>query len=343
MKRFAAVGVALAAVSAFAQEAEPETFDKLGLSIELDFGQTEVAKRFQAKDYKGALEELEAQLKLLGRADESVPQRWKERREANVRYDMACARARLGEADAAVAEFVRAVELGFWDWKHLAQDSDLDTIRERPEFVAAVEAGKAAEALEVKALVAAAVADVERSLAEGPLVADYDLSGELLGGGRFALADHKGKVVLIAQFFASYGSERVLYPHLPLLNELAAAYKDKPLACAGAAFKIAGDPDGELLPAYAGDYLLKGRRRLDDTDRSRDRDDAGFEAAVVLAAEADAVVLFLGEEAILSGEAHCRADIRLPGRQEELLRRVCEAGRRVILVLMAGRPLALTL
>ncbi|MCB1249001.1 MAG: sterol desaturase family protein [Acidimicrobiales bacterium] len=34
------------------------------------------------------------------------------------------------------------------------------------------------------------------------------------------------------------------------------------------------DPDGELLPAYAGDYLLKGRRRLDDTDRSRDRDDA---------------------------------------------------------------------
>lgn len=247
MKRFAAVGVALAAVSAFAQEAEPETFDRLGLSIELDFGQTEVAKRFQAKDYKGALEELEAQLKLLGRADESVPQRWKDRREANVRYDMACARARLGEADAAVAEFVRAVELGFWDWKHLAQDGDLDTIRERPEFVAAVEAGKAAEALEVKALVAAAVADVERSLAEGPLVADYDLSGELLGGGRFALADHKGKVVLIAQFFASYGSERVLFPHLPLLNELAAAYKDKPLACAGAAFKIAGDPDGELL------------------------------------------------------------------------------------------------
>ena len=38
-----------------------------------------------------------------------------------------------------------------------------------------------------------------------------------------------------------------------------------------------------------------------------------------------------------------RYDIRLPGRQEELLRRVCEAGRRVILVLMAGRPLALTL
>ncbi|MCA9782533.1 MAG: glycoside hydrolase family 3 C-terminal domain-containing protein [Candidatus Cloacimonetes bacterium] len=93
------------------------------------------------------------------------------------------------------------------------------------------------------------------------------------------------------------------------------------------------------LRDYAGDRFLV--RHEPGLAFSRDRDDAGFEAAVTLAAEADAVVLFLGEEAILSGEAHCRADIRLPGRQEELLRRVCEAGGRVILVLMAGRPLAL--
>ena len=48
-----------------------------------------------------------------------------------------------------------------------------------------------------------------------------------------------------------------------------------------------------------------------ETSRSRSTD--GFEAAVATARRADAVVLFLGEEAILSGEAHSRADIGLRG------------------------------
>jgi beta-glucosidase len=75
------------------------------------------------------------------------------------------------------------------------------------------------------------------------------------------------------------------------------------------------------------------------TTRSRDRD--GFEAAVAAASGADVAILFVGEESILSGEAHSRADIRLPGAQEALIRAVAETGTPVVAVLMTGRPLAL--
>ena len=52
--------------------------------------------------------------------------------------------------------------------------------------------------------------------------------------------------------------------------------------------------------------------------------------------------MFLGEESILSGEAHSRADINLPGDQAELVRRIRETGKPVVAVILAGRPLTLT-
>jgi len=76
-----------------------------------------------------------------------------------------------------------------------------------------------------------------------------------------------------------------------------------------------------------------------ETTRSQDR--AGFPDAVALAERSDAVVLMLGEEAILSGEAHCRADIGLPGAQEALIEAVAATGKPIVLVILAGRPLAL--
>jgi beta-glucosidase len=79
--------------------------------------------------------------------------------------------------------------------------------------------------------------------------------------------------------------------------------------------------------------------RAMETSRSRSTD--GFDEAVEAARRSDVVVLFLGEESILSGEAHSRADIGLPGAQAELVRRVRAAGKPVVAVIMAGRPLAL--
>ena len=77
-------------------------------------------------------------------------------------------------------------------------------------------------------------------------------------------------------------------------------------------------------------------------ETSRSKLTGPFDDAAAAAKRSDVVVLVLGEEAILSGEAHSRADINLPGAQAELARRVREAGRPVIAVIMAGRPLTLT-
>jgi beta-glucosidase len=74
---------------------------------------------------------------------------------------------------------------------------------------------------------------------------------------------------------------------------------------------------------------------------TRSHDTSGVDEAVALAEESDAVLLVLGEEAILSGEAHCRADITLPGAQQALLEAVAATGRPVVLVVMAGRALAM--
>ena len=77
-------------------------------------------------------------------------------------------------------------------------------------------------------------------------------------------------------------------------------------------------------------------------ESSRSRSTAAFDAAVAAAQRSDIVLLFLGEESILSGEAHSRADIDLPGAQVQLVRRVREAGKPVVAVILAGRPLTLT-
>ena len=77
-------------------------------------------------------------------------------------------------------------------------------------------------------------------------------------------------------------------------------------------------------------------------ETSRSKSTQPFDEAVAAARRSDAVLLFLGEESILSGEAHSRADIDLPGAQAELVARVREAGKPVIAVIMAGRPLTLT-
>jgi beta-glucosidase len=72
---------------------------------------------------------------------------------------------------------------------------------------------------------------------------------------------------------------------------------------------------------------------------SRDNSTAGFAEALRIVSEADAVLLFLGEEAVLSGEARSRAFLNLPGAQEELVDKIVETGKPVIGIILAGRPL----
>ncbi|MEL7486795.1 MAG: beta-glucosidase BglX [Pseudomonadota bacterium] len=76
-------------------------------------------------------------------------------------------------------------------------------------------------------------------------------------------------------------------------------------------------------------------------ESTRSLDTTSFDAAVAAARDADLALLFVGEDAILSGEAHCRADISLPGVQSQLVKAVSETGTPVVAIIMAGRPLTL--
>lgn len=105
-----------------------------------------------------------------------------------------------------------------------------------------------------------------------------------------------------------------------------------------------GKPEDTRTPLASIRALLGSERVLHEPvfTHSRDHDTQGFQKALELAREADVTLLFLGEESILSGEAHCRAHLNLPGAQSALvqfLSRHIETP--LVLIVMAGRPLVI--
>lgn len=55
----------------------------------------------------------------------------------------------------------------------------------------------------------------------------------------------------------------------------------------------------------------------------------------------DTIVAVVGELVTMSGEASSKADISMPGKQEELLSKLMASGKDVVTVLMNGRPMAM--
>lgn len=100
-----------------------------------------------------------------------------------------------------------------------------------------------------------------------------------------------------------------------------------------------GDKDYSKTPLMAFENNIIGFEK--GLKYSRDRRTDKFSKAIALAKKADIIVFVGGEEAILSGEAHSRADISLPGAQEELIIELSKLGKPIVLTLMAGRPISL--
>ncbi|HSG67474.1 MAG TPA: glycoside hydrolase family 3 N-terminal domain-containing protein [Bacteroidales bacterium] len=74
---------------------------------------------------------------------------------------------------------------------------------------------------------------------------------------------------------------------------------------------------------------------------TRSTNTEGFKDAMRTASGAEAVVVFAGEESIITGEAHSRAFLDLPGAQEALIKQIAGLGKVVILVVMTPRPLCI--
>jgi beta-glucosidase len=103
-----------------------------------------------------------------------------------------------------------------------------------------------------------------------------------------------------------------------------------------------GDPRDAVTPlegikARAGSVSVVYEKGCGITDTAT----AGFAGAVAAAKQADVAVLVLGEAGDMSGEAASRANIDLPGVQQQLLEAVHATGTPVVLVLMNGRPLTI--
>jgi beta-glucosidase len=68
---------------------------------------------------------------------------------------------------------------------------------------------------------------------------------------------------------------------------------------------------------------------------------SGIDEAVAAAKGADVVVLVAGESEDMTGEAHSRSYVGLPGAQQALFDRLRTTGKPIVVLLMNGRPLAI--
>ena len=117
--------------------------------------------------------------------------------------------------------------------------------------------------------------------------------------------------------------------HIAVLGPLAAAAREMlgPWAAAGR-------PE-ETVSILAGLKAALPNCRIE----TNDPDARGIPAALECCRAAQLVILCLGEEAAMSGEAASRADLGLPGEQRELAEAVLDLGKPVIALLTSGRPL----
>src|SRR5215813_278589 len=72
-------------------------------------------------------------------SSEAGRQALERKKEPTIAYNIACSEARAGRADEALAWIERAVEMGYRDLEAMVTDSDLETLRSRPEFEAICE------------------------------------------------------------------------------------------------------------------------------------------------------------------------------------------------------------
>ncbi len=134
------------------------------------------------------------------------------------------------------------------------------------------------------------------------------------------------------QRVGGYSSMPEGYEVKSVYDELKSALGDETeiLQCSGC-----GIPKGtQAITAEDGQFHLV---EVYDED-----EDTTIEQAVEIAKESDIVIFVGGDNNFTSGEGHDRSDLRLPGKQRELIIEVAKAGKPVILVFENGRSIDLS-
>ena len=108
----------------------------------------------------------------------------------------------------------------------------------------------------------------------------------------------------------------------------------------------AGDRNGKAISIYDGikTYLGDAKILYAKGCNIKNDDKSGFQEAISLSRKADKIVLVMGEDYHMSGEAASRTNIKIPGIQTELIKTLKEEvpDKKIILILINGRPLDLS-
>ncbi len=122
---------------------------------------------------------------------------------------------------------------------------------------------------------------------------------------------------------------------IAIIGPLATARRDQLGAWSAESGKTAITPLVAFRHAFGESRVLYAQGLKDSADNSREK----FPLALDVARRADVVILFLGEDEGMTGEASSRAYLNLPGAQEELAAEIAAIGKPTIAVMMSGRPL----
>ncbi|AYG03204.1 beta-glucosidase family protein [Gryllotalpicola protaetiae] len=99
--------------------------------------------------------------------------------------------------------------------------------------------------------------------------------------------------------------------------------------------------DSEVAPANSVATTANSRVRPAGTGEQTSTDDVDLEAAIAAASAADVAVVIIGTNEEVESEGWDRQSLALPGRQDELVRRVAAANPRTVVVVNAGAPVIL--
>ena len=109
----------------------------------------------------------------------------------------------------------------------------------------------------------------------------------------------------------------------------------------------AGDRNGKAISIFQGikEYLDDSNIMFAQGCDIESNDYSGFNEAINIAKKADKIIMVLGEDYNMSGEAASKTSIKLPGIQTELIKIIKDElpNKEIILILMNGRPLDLTI
>jgi beta-glucosidase len=109
----------------------------------------------------------------------------------------------------------------------------------------------------------------------------------------------------------------------------------------------AGDRNGKAISIFQGikEYLDDSNIMFAQGCDIESNDYSGFNEAINIAKKADKIIMVLGEDYNMSGEAASKTNIKLPGIQTELIKIIRDElpNKEIILILMNGRPLDLTI